>query len=168
MGCSQLIKFKTKKGQMNSIDITLALLIFVFLLVFIITFWFVTTIEIENTIKKNKMEAAAVSISDLLIKTQGLPNNWEENANNTQMLGLATYSQNVLDENKLANFTNLTYENAKELLGVDYEFYFYIEDLEKNRLYATGNSTFQEQIVSITRFGILNEEKVIMRVMVHG
>lgn len=156
------------KGQVNSLDLLISIAIFVFLLVFLVMFWFVTTMNIENKIKENRLESTAIYISDTLMKTQGYPTNWEENLSTVHSLGLATYSQNVLDSDKIANFTNLSYSTSKELLGVEYEYYFYIEDLDENRLYESGNSTFGEQIASITRFGILDGEEVKLWVIVHG
>ena len=58
--------------------------------------------------------------------------------------------------------------DSKQVLGIEYEFYFYVEDLEGNRLYEIGNSTLSEQVISITRFAVLENEKVRVRLMLHG
>ncbi len=161
-------KYDRKKGQLNSVDMIMASVVIVILLVFAMVFWFNGILSAQNNIKKNGMEYTAISISDILLKSPGLPSNWTNNTANIQMLGLAT-SSNVLSSSKLSNFTNISYSNAKNLLGVTSEFYFYVEDLNGSRLYETGNSSISgNNIVAITRFAILNNKKVRMRLTVYG
>lgn len=154
------------KGQLNSLDLMLAIVIFVFLLSFVILFRFVDVLDLDKSLTKNKLEADALSLSDALIKSQGVPYNWEKNSSNVQMIGLVS-SPNVLNSEKLQIFTNMSYTNATQFLGLSSQFYFYVEDLEENRLYETGNSTLSDQIISITRFAILNGEKVRVRLIVY-
>jgi len=154
------------KGQLNSLDLMLAIVIFVFLLSYVVLFRFVDVLDLDKSLTKNKLEADALSLSDILLKSQGVPYNWEKNSSNVQMIGLAS-SPNVLNSEKLQMFTNMSYINATQLLGLSSQFYFYVEDLEENRLYETGNSTLSDQIISITRFAILNGEKVRVRLIVY-
>lgn len=154
------------KGQLNSLDLMLAIVIFVFLLSFVILFRFVDVLDLDKSLTKNKLEADALSLSDALIKSQGVPYNWEKNSSNVQMIGLVS-SPNVLNSEKLQIFTNMSYTNATQVLGLSSQFYFYVEDLEENRLYETGNSTLSDKSISITRFAILNGEKVRVRLIVY-
>ena len=158
----------SRKGQLNSIDFTTAMIVFVVLVVFLVTFWFVSVSHVARGIKENKMGAEAIAVSDMLVKSPGIPPHWEVNSTgSTQALGLAD-SANVLNVGKLTEFSQIDYETSKELLGITHEYYFYIEDKWGNRLYETGNATIEEQAVSVGRFALLGEEKVIMRVVVHG
>ena len=146
----------------------MASIVFVILLVFTIVFWFNSVSSAQNSVVRNRMEFTAISISDILLKSPGEPSNWTNNTANIQMLGLAT-SQNVLSTAKLANFSNISYSNMKTILGVTSEFYFYVQDLNGSRLYEAGNSTLSgDNIVAITRFAVLNNQKVRMRVTVYG
>jgi len=155
-----------RKGQMNSIDLMMAILIFVILIVFVIGFWFVEQKEIQSTLTKNRLEAEAISISDILIKSPGIPSDWEKNQSEIKMLGLAIEG-NVLSDAKISNFTNMSYSSAQNYLGLDDQFYFYIENMNGNRLYQFGNNTFGDQVIVITRFAVLNGEKILMRVSVY-
>jgi len=155
-----------RKGQMNSIDLMMAILIFVILIVFVIGFWFVEQKEIQSTLTKNRLEAEAISISDILIKSPGNPSDWEKNQSEIKMLGLAIEG-NVLSDAKISNFTNMSYSSAQNYLGLDDQFYFYIENMNGNRLYQFGNNTFGDQVIVITRFAVLNGEKILMRVSVY-
>ena len=154
------------KGQLNSIDSIVSVVIFTIVLTFILTFWFVNIQDIDKTIDRNKLEYDIISISDLLLKSSGIPSNWEENYSSVQMMGLVD-SQNVLNENKLSNFTSMNYTELKEALGTIYEIYFYIEDIDGNKLYETGNNTLEGQSISLARFAVLNGEPVKMRLVLH-
>ena len=137
-------------------------------MVFLVTFWFVSVSHVARGIKENKMGAEAIAVSDMLVKSPGIPPHWEANSSGgLQAVGLVS-SANVLSESKLTEFSQMDYEMSKEVLGITYEYYFYIENKLGNRLYQTGNSTIEGQAVSVGRFALLNEEKVILRVVVHG
>jgi len=160
--------FKTKKGQLNSIDLLMASIIFSLLIVFLVGFWVVDINDIYKISKKSELESQAISISDLLLKSRGIPKNWEENLSNVSMIGLVN-SQNVFVKSKLNNFTHMNYTKAKELLGIKNEFYFCVNSLNGNTLYQSGNSTLGENgSIGITRFAVLDSEEVIVRLIIHG
>lgn len=143
-----------------------AVLIFILLLSFITLFRFVDILDLNKSIEKTELEASAISLSDIILKSQGIPYNWEKNSSAARLIGLVS-SPNVLSESKLQKFINISYANATQLLGISSQFYFYVEDLSGNRLYETGNSTLSEQIVSLTRFAVLNGNKVRVRLMLY-
>lgn len=155
------------KGQVNTLDFLIAVLVYAVVLIFIVGFWFASMMEIDRMVERNRMDSAAITISDLLIKSPGVPENWEEGPSGAGTLGLAG-SQNVLDPEKVSNFTSLDYNSSKEVLGVEGDFYFYVEDLEGNRLYETGLAELGEGVVPVMRFGVLEGEIVRMVVVVHG
>lgn len=158
---------RKKKGQVNSIDFVSAIVIFMVLVVFLITFWFVSINHVTRGVKENRMGAAAVSISDMMIKGPGSPKTWEQNPANAEVVGLATFP-NVLSESKIEQFALMDYNESRELMGLDYDYYFYVESLEGNRLYESGDVGLGEQSIAVTRFAVLNDEKVRLRLVVHG
>jgi hypothetical protein len=113
-----------------------------------------------------KMGAEAISASDILVKSPGIPAHWETLNATPQSVGLAS-SANVLSDAKLKKFTEMRYAEAREALGLEHQFYFYVEDVKGNRLYEGGNTTVGEQAVSVARFALLDGEKVILRMVVH-
>ena len=118
--------------------------------------------------KKNRMEFAAISATDLMLKSPGSPSNWEQNPSGVQMIGLAS-TPYTLSAAKLGNFTAMNYSQQKDLLGMQEQFYFYIDNAAGTRLYEDGNLTVKSNsIVSITRYGILNGNKVKIGMMVYG
>jgi len=165
MGCLLLGR---RKGQINSGDFLIGSILFVGLIIFMLMFWFVMLADMEYGVNKDRLEAITLPVSDLMVKGPGVPPDWEENPESLEVIGLAGASQNVLVGSKVRNFTALDYEDAKEIMGLEKEFHFYIEDLEGNRLYESGNATLSEQTISVTRFALLEDEMVRMRLIVHG
>lgn len=155
-----------RRGQLNSIDLFLALFIFVLILVFITGFFNVAVRDADRNVKKTILESSATSISELLVKTPGVPENWERDSLFVSTIGLAS-SQNVLSKNKLSNFTEMNYASAKSTLGLAYEFFFLVQDLANNTLYSSGNSSYGRQSASVTRYALLDGEIVSIRVAVH-
>lgn len=168
-----LLNLRTKRGQIGSIDTLVATIIFALMVVFIMMFWFISIGSIENVTAKNRLGTSAITISEILLKSPGVPENWEQNYSTAESLGLAvSYNdQNVLSDEKLEEFMEIPYYDAKELLGLDNssEFYFMIEDMDYNRLYEAGMmENYSDRVVSITRFAVLsNSEPVRMRLMVY-
>jgi len=137
------------------------------LVVFLVTFWFVSINHVTRGVKENRMGAAALSISDMLVRSPGTPKTWEQDPANAEVMGLATFP-NVLSESKIKQFALMDYNESREPMGLDYDYYFYVESLNGNRLYESGNAGLGEQSIAITRFAVLNDEKVRVRLVVHG
>jgi hypothetical protein len=157
----------SRKGQINSIDFMIAVLIFAVILVFIVGFWFLSIAEINGMIGRDRMDSAAISLSDMLVKTQGVPGKWEDEPDKAASIGLAQ-TQNVLVKEKLANFSAMNYEEAKEIIGLDGDYYVYVEDLGGNRLYEAGVAELGEGVAPVLRFALLEGEIVRVEVFVHG
>lgn len=160
--------FPHRKGQVQSIDLMLAIFVFSVLVAFFMGYWGQQVGAAKAGFSKNKLEYSAISATDLMVKSQGRPADWEKNASGIQMLGLANYPY-VLSSAKLSNFTNLSYSAAKTMIGTTADFYWYVEDTSGNRLYEAGNSSVQSNVkVSIMRDAMLNGQAVRMRLTLYG
>ncbi|MBN2122329.1 hypothetical protein JW721_04735 [Candidatus Micrarchaeota archaeon] len=157
----------SRKGQINSIDFMIAVLIFAVILVFLIGFWFLNMAELSEMMGRDRLDSTSIAVSDMLIKTPGVPENWEDGPSDVWAIGLAT-TQNVLSKEKVANFTALDYNESREIMGLDGDYYFYIEDLDGNRLHEAGVAELGEGVAPVLRFGILEGEIVKVEVFVHG
>ncbi len=153
------------KAQSSSIDLLVSFLVFIIVFIFILQFWSVSIKSTQSNTRRTDMESFAVSFSDNLLKSNGVPYNW--NNTNFNTIGLVS-SQNILIPSKVSNFTSMSYDTLKQTFGIDYEFYFYVENLNGSRYYQIGNYTFGPQAVSLTRLALLNNEKVRVRLIVHG
>ncbi|VVB65875.1 Uncharacterised protein [Candidatus Gugararchaeum adminiculabundum] len=161
-------------GQVNSFDTLSAVIIFAICIVFTTVFWTNISYSTQAMVDRNRMEYAALTASDILMENTGTPAEWELDPTNAQMLGLAgAGSPGVLGTDKIGNFTAMNYATSKSFLGLAAEdYYFYIEDLNGNRLYASGNNSLSgKNSVTVTRFGVLSSSgtttKVRMRLTVY-
>ena len=154
-----------KKGQVNSMDALLSVMVFAMLLVFLFASWMGGVLSAKNAVGRNRMEYAALSASELLMESGGMPQGWETNSSGVLMLGLAN-SQNTLSAAKVANFSALPYETSRGLLGTASEFYFVLQELDGGTLYSAGNSTLLGSTkVAIERYGMMGNKKVRMRLV---
>jgi len=110
------------KGQVFSIDLLIAFLIF-FALVGVYAAWRDSLFAKNSSpgdFQRASMKASGVAFT--LLEDSGSPVGW--NASTVKQVGLS-FERNVVDKSRLANFLNLTYANATQLLGVaGYDFYF--------------------------------------------
>ena len=126
------------KGQIFSMDFMLSLGIFLFILSSSIVIWNNINSQIDQREANNKLQTEIVSISTLLLETPGSPVNWEEDPSKTSQLGLAVKG-NLLSSAKILALTNIPYNDAKNLLGLeDEDIYIEFIDANGNLLQAGG------------------------------
>jgi hypothetical protein len=111
------------KSQLLSIDVMMSIVIFTLLTTMIYTVYDNYVSGIYDLSTKNAMTLRAFQISDLLVKSQGVPVDW--NSSTVEQLGLATESH-VLKGRKVGELIALlqnNYSYAKDILGVgNYDF----------------------------------------------
>lgn len=155
------------KGQTGLPDLVLGIVAFILLLSFVLVFSSVSTENVLLKSRQHKMEASAITISDLLVKTPGVSSDWDSNNPSSVLVpGLAQFP-NVLSEDKVVEFTSLDYEDVKTLMGVDAEFLFQVEDLNGAVLYQFGDANTSSERVSVQRLALLEGDKIIVNVIVH-
>ncbi|MFA5246494.1 MAG: hypothetical protein WC408_01225 [Candidatus Micrarchaeia archaeon] len=141
---------------------------FVVCLTFILSFWSMTITSRAEMVKRSRLEYSAIAASDVLIKSSGTPSNWEDNITGLKMIGLAS-SPNVLSLNKLSNFSALDYSIQKTMIGIDLEYYFYLEYANGTKIFSNGNSSLSgSQITVIRRIALLGNETVSMVLFAYG
>ena len=155
------------KGQTGLPDLVLGIVAFILLLSFVLAFSNASTENVSLKSRQHKMETSAITISDLLVKTQGVPADWDRNNPSSVLVtGLASFP-NVLSEDKVSEFTALDYDDVKSLLGVDGEFLFQIEDLNGTVLHQLGDSNATAEQTIVQRLALLEGEKVRVKIVVH-
>ncbi len=134
-----------KKGQGMAIDLIAAVLIFIVIGGSIMFVWENKKFEVEESLFENEIIAMAERTLDTMIKSKGLPTNWENgNALNIQMLGLAKRNM-ILDTKKVEKFAELSNSQedyailrTKLLIGGN-NYYFRVFEPEKEK-YASGGT----------------------------
>ena len=157
-----------KKAQLVVLDLIGSVVIFVILLIGIITFWHIYSLRFNANIENQNTAFIATKITDLLVETQGIPNNW--NGTNVEVIGLIK-TDRVLDPKRLNSFRNLTYSEIQSLFNVEsLDFYFRVVDLN-GALISTNNQFMevgsappidQDAIIKIRRFVLFGTQKVVV------
>ena len=115
------------KGQVWTLDMALSLMIFFAALISVTMAWNFISSDIAEGQEMTEMQLKAMTVSDALIRTPGIPEDW--NNDTVTVIGLA-YDDNELDSSKVSEFVSMSYQKSRSLLGiVPYNFYFEVEDI---------------------------------------
>ena len=127
--------------------------------------------NLKGSERNNEMESIILSVSNLLVKTSGNPDNWEDlGFEEINSIGFAE-RDHVLDNEKISKFydMNSTYENTTGLLGVRrYGFYLTMTNLTGEKIFLGGEDEFgieptaATDVHSVTRTGLLDEPEQII------
>jgi hypothetical protein len=180
------MKMDCRRGQVFSVELMIAYVLFMIVLLVVVYLWGSVIKDIFESESLYEIEGTAVDVSENLMRTRGMPEDW--NSSNVKTIGLVNPSRN-LDEYKVLNFIELmdsestdnscgdgitNYECNKHLTGIGlYDFEFAMEYLNGSSVLVRGiNSTTgkqpsdDKQKVTIVRTVLLNETIVRARVTV--
>lgn len=155
--------FKRKKAQIVLTDLFIALFVATILLVVIIFAWNRYSVIIEENSYYEGMQIIAFQTADLLVKSAGEPENWENDPENVYVIGLAG-SDRTISEEKLDAFINLPLNISSRSLGIEiYDFYFQLKYINGTRLadYGKGSSK-NKSTVNVQRLVIYKNEKAVV------
>ena len=116
-----------RKAQLWSLDMAFSLLIFFSAMLAAVFAWNYISLDTAQSQQLREMQLKALSLSDSLIRTPGIPGDW--NMTTVSVIGLAS-NDNVLDEGKVNEFVNMSHTLARTLLDIrPYDFYFEVRDI---------------------------------------
>jgi len=156
------------KGQGVAIDFLFAVLVFLLLLNAIM-------ILIENSNKNvaekgllSEMNSTAIETIDRLVRTKGVPNNWEQkDISETLLIGVAK-GDRALDEEKLEKFVewtqdyrSLDYNSVKTLLLIGSDYYFSLEDSSGNTIQINGVDVSSELPTNSENVPAVNVKRIV-------
>ncbi|MFH1978469.1 MAG: hypothetical protein ABIJ92_04030 [Candidatus Aenigmatarchaeota archaeon] len=158
------------RGQLWSTDFIVSATMFFTVLFLVIFVWNYTNTQGRERLEFNSIETLALTVSDAIIRTPGLPEDW--NASNVRVLGIAS-DDNVLNSTKVLRFVNLPYSNSRALISQKYQFYFELrnttgEIIENSGTnLTTGVYPFDPSIVvPIDRFVVYEDKIATMKLIV--
>jgi hypothetical protein len=154
------------KAQIFSLDIVIAVGIFILILVSTALIWQYSREKISIEETRNDMETIARNALSVLIETKGSPSNWTDytfNTANVKSLGIADEFL-VLDSAKINSLSSGDYSTAKtilDILGSGYEFQLKItvwngNTYISNTSIGSAPDSSASEIVHIERFALLN------------
>jgi len=114
--------FRRKRGQVWSADFIASMIVFFTAVAIIIFAWNYIIGQNQEQLSLNEIENTALSASDSLIRSPGIPYDWDETSVTT--LGIAE-QENVLNTTKASMFLDMDELKIKSLLGIsNFEFYW--------------------------------------------
>jgi len=131
---------KSRKSQVLSPDFIMSIIIFSVILGLGIMLWNTSCEKLTRYYDTEQMQKKVLYVSDILLNTQGVPQNW--NTTNVIMVGLKENNTGILDTDKIISFKMLEYNHSKEVLGLgSYEYFINITDPNGGPLKVSGAIT---------------------------
>jgi len=160
-----------RKAQLWSLDFVMSLLIFMSALLAVMFAWNYIGTNAAETRQLKELQLKALTLSDSLIRTGGLPDDWDEG--DVVVIGLAQ-EENVLNATKVDSFINLSssdHSRARGLLDMGlYDFLFEITEMNgtvfRNTSVPIGADA--EVIVPVERYCLLEDRIVKARLTIWG
>lgn len=149
-----------KKAQIGTNDLFIALAIFLITIIALVALWNKYNVLFNQNIEDEEMFSLGIQITDLMVKSPGIPSNW--NISNAQTIGLATNDHN-LSIAKVSNFTQMNYTASKRLLKLTlYDYVFRISTLNGTILVNYGNMySNANKVVNIRRLVLYQNESIL-------
>ncbi len=148
---------KGKRGQVWSLDLITSIVIFLMVLMPLFFLWNYVNRQNDQQILFDEAENLALSVSDSLVRTRGIPEDWNTSSVNT--IGLAT-EENVLDVAKVSYFLTMggsEYNRTRTILTGGYDFFFNLTDLNGTNYGVVGSKPDDKTLVPVERYCLYND-----------
>ncbi|MEE9323806.1 MAG: hypothetical protein V3U72_04640 [Candidatus Aenigmarchaeota archaeon] len=148
------------KAQVWSLDLITSLVVFLVVLIPLFFVWSYVNMQSQQQILFDEIEMLSLSVSDSLIRTEGLPEGW--NSSSVTLIGLAS-EENILNATKVSYFLtmgNSEYNRTRAILTGSYDFFFNLTDLNGTSHGTIGNKPQNRMIIPIERYCLYNERIV--------
>ncbi|MEK6826535.1 MAG: hypothetical protein AABX08_02645 [Nanoarchaeota archaeon] len=155
------------KAQIASMDFILSAVIFFILIAGVMSFWNIYILRFDANLEQKELVLKAAKITDLFVENEGSPTGWNET--DVAVIGLVS-SDRKIDNDKLASFLNLSYDQVKSYLNIDEnEFYFRVVDLNGAVVKAKGNFAEKglppgdvDSIIKIRRIAMYGSQRAVV------
>ena len=169
-----------ERGQGIAIDFLFAVLVFLLVLNACMALMGSSAESASDKILLNELNAKTSQTIDMLVRTEGNPNDWEQHGiDEARIIGLAKRDR-ALDKGKVdkfvewaANYSDVIgdYNKVKSLLLIGYDYYFRIVDSDGLLLKETGqpDQAARERMVNVNvkRIVNFNGEEVIAELTIY-
>ena len=151
-----------RKGQIATIDLFIALVVFFILIITVIQIWSLYNHRLGEDMDDETLQLLGFQISDFLVKSPGFPTAWEENVSSLEVIGLAS-SDRILSQEKINAFITLDYSLLKEKFNIEpFEYKFRIKDMTNNVINESGLNFTGDKSVVTERYVMVKNEKRVM------
>ncbi|MDP1694982.1 MAG: hypothetical protein Q8L34_05580 [Candidatus Woesearchaeota archaeon] len=156
-----------RNGQAAVTDLFIAISVFIILITITTLTWNLYNIRLTSRFDYDDMMLRGFQVSDLLVKSKGIPPDWHINYNTAlpQVIGLAD-NERVLSPEKVDAFKALSDSDPaaiKNALNINlYNYYFVIRNQTGVPLLNTGLFPSGKYAVNLARIVSYNNQPVIM------
>lgn len=158
---------QTAKGQVSSFDLIMSAIILILLVGYLVSSWNVQARAAISEASRDRYGNAGLSALNFMVNSRGIPENWTASDSSPETIGLAS-RPGVLDRGRLSNFSSMNYSAAKASLGLQEDFYFFVENATTNAtLYSAGWDNATEVAYSFTRYAVLDNSPVRVRMRIY-
>jgi hypothetical protein len=153
------------KAQIWSFDFAVSFVVFFMVLIPMLFLWnYVNTQQLNQRIVDD-VEIKALAASDALVRTAGIPQDW--NGTTVRSLGLAD-EENVLNSTKVGYLLSMDYATLKGMLTGGYDFNLTFSDLNGTAYGGIGTSPANRTSVPVVRYAKYNERIVSVVLMLYS
>ena len=153
---------KGKRGQAAITDLFIAISVCVILITVTTLSWELYNIRLNSRLDFDDMVIKGFIITDTLVKSPGIPNNWEENPTTVVKIGLAEKDRTI-DEEKLLAFIGLTEDQIKNNFQIGlYNIYFIIKNVNGTAIVDKGSTPTGSITINLARIVMYKGEPKVM------
>lgn len=152
--------YKSKRGQLFSLDAIASLVIFISIIIFTMALWNLYSTRLQQNMLSEELQLTAFQVSDILLQTSGVPSNWEDQPEAVQMPGLAETAPHLVSK-KIDSFLALDYNAAKKAFNLEaFEYTFTLLDANGNKIKSSGMSANATKVpvISLHRWAVVDNE----------
>ncbi|MCX6695373.1 MAG: hypothetical protein NTU61_03670 [Candidatus Altiarchaeota archaeon] len=154
------------RGQIFSMDFFAAVCIVMFTLGSATYWWMSMADRISSEVVNEEMEYSVFAISDALVRTPGIPENWEYNLTSAKVIGLSSPAY-VVQGGKIDKLASLDYDTLKKLLGVGvYEVQIVLYDKNNVKIREIGTAPSQNTAFTARRPVVYNGNEAFLQTTV--
>ncbi len=148
---------KRRKAQVWSLDFATSFVIFMLVLIPLFFIWSYVNTQNQQQLIFDDLENTALSVSDALVRTKGLPEDW--NPSDVSVIGLAS-EENVLNATKVSYLLAMgsaDYNMTRNILTGGYDFFFNLTDLNGTSYGTIGSKAENRMVVPLERYCLYND-----------
>ena len=151
------------KAQIAVTDLFIAVFIFMILIIFIVIYLDTYDKRLDESIKYQELETIGFQITDMLVKSRGIPPDWESNISNADAIGLAGYDR-ILSYNRVNAFFDSNYTELKEKFNIERcNFYIVLTAINGTAIKDIGEPSDGDYSVDINRYVLYQNETTILK-----
>ncbi|MBI4020336.1 MAG: hypothetical protein HY367_03305 [Candidatus Aenigmarchaeota archaeon] len=148
------------KAQVWSIDFVVSVIVFFIAVSLTVFAWDYSISQNQAQASFSNAESITLSVTDALIRTKGIPEDWDDS--NVRSVGLAS-AENIVDQEKVEEFLDLDYNTSKERLGISrYEYHFELRYANNSVIQLPGGDNITKGIQPFNASLVIPAERYVL------